>query len=177
MPDIKVITFNVRGLRQMSKRRSVFRFAHQHYPRHLVVLQETPSSQDVAVWQAEWGAPIFFAHGLNTHECGVAVLLPRIILGVCDVKSVYSDDDGRLLILELNYRMFKILLCAVYAPTQSHGQQQVDFIRMVKDKLTTLMTGDTDLLVCGDLNIQLSNLDTQNRFRATQAIKGTVPPF
>ena len=34
---------------------------------------------------------------------------------------MFKDDGGRMLILEFKYRVFKFLLCAVYAPTQRHG--------------------------------------------------------
>ena len=130
MPDINVLTFNVRGIRNVTKRRSLFRFLHQWYPKHIVVLQETHSSQrDVAIWQAEWGAPIMMSHGRTTSECGVAVLLPRALIGMCDANVVFSDDDGRLIIIEVGCSTFKLLLCAVYAPTQGHGMQQVEFLK------------------------------------------------
>ena len=172
MPDVNVISFNVRGLRNMVKRRTVFRFMHHYYPTHIVVLQETHSApRDNAYWQAEWGAPIILSHGPSTSECGVAVLLPRALLSICDVKTLFNDDSGRLIILEFKYRLCKLLLCAVYAPTQSHGQQQVNFLCKVKDELDSLMDGEPNLLLCGDLNMHLSNLDTQNRFRLTQAAR------
>ena len=80
MPDVKIITFNVRGLRNTAKRRTIFRFLHQFYPTHIVVLQETHSAaRDGVIWQNEWGAPILFSHGPSTNECGVAVLLPRAL--------------------------------------------------------------------------------------------------
>ena len=84
MPEVNIISFNVRGLRNAVKRRSLFRFLHQWYPKHVVVLQETHSdTRCSAVWQTEWGAPIIYSHGPSTSECGVAVLLPRALLGVC----------------------------------------------------------------------------------------------
>ena len=175
MPDINVLTFNARGIRNVTKRRSLFRFLHQWYPKHIVVLQETHSSQrDVAIWQAEWGAPIMMSHGRTTSECGVAILLPRALIGVCDANVVFSDDDGRLIIIEVGCSTFKLLLCAVYAPTQGHGMQQVEFLKKVRVELEAAMNGDPDILMCGDFNLHLSKLDTQNRFRMTQAARELV---
>ena len=57
----------------------------------------------------------------------------------------------------------------VRAPTQSHGQLQVEFIASVREELNRLVDGDPNLIVCGDFNIHLSELDTQNRFRLTRA--------
>ena len=45
MPDVKIVTFNVRGLRDMSKRRTIFRFLHHCYPTHIVV----PTSRNTFV--------------------------------------------------------------------------------------------------------------------------------
>ena len=56
-------------------------------------------------WQAEWGAPILMSHGPNTSECGVAVLLPRELLSVCEVDTVYNDGEYRLFVLELIYNL------------------------------------------------------------------------
>ena len=121
------------------------------------------------MWQTEWGAPVMFSHGLSTNECGVAVMLPRVLLSICDVKMLYSDEVGRIIILELQFRLFKLILCAVYALTQGHVKQQVDFIGKLKEEIDQLVDGDSYLIVCGDFNLHLSALDTQNRFRLTQA--------
>lgn len=118
MPDINIVTFNARGLRLMSKRRALFRYFHQYFPTHLIVLQETHAAlRDSTYWEAEWGAPIKCAYGRSTNECGVAVLFPRCLLGLCNVTVIHADEDGRLLILCLEFKQFKLLLCAVYAPT------------------------------------------------------------
>ena len=127
----------------MTKRRTIFRFLHQCYPSHIVVLQETHSAPgDNTIWQNEWGAPIMFSHGISTSECGIAILLPRVLCGTCDVKVVYTDDVGRLRIVELKFRLCRLLLCGVYAPTLSHGQLQVDFIASVREELNRLVDGD-----------------------------------
>ena len=172
MPDVKVVTFNVRGLRDRIKRRTIFRFLHHYYPAHIVALQETHSAPgDNVIWQAEWGAPIILSHGPSTNECGVAILLPKALDRICDVKTVYVDDAGRMLIIELKFRLVTVLLCALYGPNQSHGQNQVDFIAKVKREVDRRLDGEQNVLLCGDLNLHLCKLDTQNRFRLTQAAK------
>ena len=172
MPDVRIITFNARGLRDVVKRRALFRFLHEHYPKHFVVLQETHSKPtDSGYWSAEWGAPVFFSHGSSTNECGVAVLSPRSVAGLCDITVEITDEVGRLLVLKLNYSRFRIFLCAIYAPTQRQGQQQLDFFVKVKEALDKISVDDvSDTILAGDFNIHLSALDVQNcRFRVTQA--------
>ena len=172
MPEVSIVTFNVRGLRNAVKRRSIFRFLHQWYPKHVIVLQETHSDAGTcAAWRAEWGAPIFFSHGTSTSECGVAVLLPRALLSICDVNSISEDEGGRFLMLEFRYRSVALILCAVYAPTQSHSQHQVEFFRNLKLELDLVVNGEINVILCGDLNVHLSALDTQNQFRLSTAAK------
>ena len=43
MADIRLITFNARGLRETLKRRALFRHVHAMYPGYIVCLQETHS--------------------------------------------------------------------------------------------------------------------------------------
>ena len=156
----------------MTKRRALFRHFHHNYPKHIIVIQESHSSpRDSVYWQAEWGAPIMFAHGPNTSECGVAVLIPRCLLSVCKVTVRYSCDAGRLLIIDFEYDMFKLTLCAVYAPTQNQKQLQISFLENLREQIDLMpMDQGSQLILCGDFNLHLSELDVQNcRFRVTQA--------
>ena len=170
MPELlNIVTFNARGLRSVSKRRSLFRHFHRHYPDHIIVLQECHSSErDHPYWEAEWGSPIYLSHGPSTHEAGVAVLLPRSL--TCDVSVVHNDNDGRLLVLQLLYVQCRIALIAVYAPTQGYAQQQNALFDKIKQKLGAF-PDDEDPQIClvGDFNVHLSPLDVQgNRFRMTK---------
>ena len=172
MPEVNIVTFNARGLRLTSKRRAVFRHFHRHYPNHVIVLQESHSSErDHSYWQAEWGSPIYLSHGPSSHDGGVAVLLPRSL--TCDVTVLHNGNDGRLLVLGFDYGYLKIALFAVYAPTQGHGQQQLTFLSQIKERLEVLATdGGWEFCIAGDFNIQLSSLDVQGgRFRNTKSMQ------
>lgn len=130
MSDLSVVTFNARGLRNVTKRRTLFRYCHQHFPNHIIAVQETHSAvKDSQFWQSEWGSQILFSHGCSSNDSGVAILLPRSLFGVCQVTVLDRDDSGRLLIVSLDYDQFKITLFVVYAPTQGHSQKQVSFFR------------------------------------------------
>ena len=102
MSDLKLISFNVRGLRQRTKRRAIFHFLHTSYRSHIVVLQETHSlPSDVKIWKAEWGGDIIFAHSPSCNASGVAVLLPRSLYTCASVVSADCDDDGRFVIADI----------------------------------------------------------------------------
>lgn len=161
MSYLHVVTFNARGLRRTVKRRALFRFFHQNYPSHVIVLQETHSSQrDVSYWQAEWGSQIVVSHGLSTSECGVAVLLPRSLLQGCCVTPFYIDSKGRLVALNLAYDNCAIKLFAVYAPTQGNSRERTEFLQTLRAELQKLSPDEcANTVMCGDFNIHLSELD------------------
>ena len=73
---IAVVTFNSRGLRNRVKRRSLFRHLRIAQTNSIVVLQETHSTSDVEnAWQSEWGGRIFFYHGIESGQVGVAIMI------------------------------------------------------------------------------------------------------
>ena len=61
-----ITSLNVRGLRDQSKRRSIFWYLKDQKSK-LYFLQETYSEvNDEIIWRNEWGGNIFFSHG--THQ-------------------------------------------------------------------------------------------------------------
>ena len=183
MSELNLISFNTRGIRRSAKRRALFRFFHQNYPSHIVVLQETHSSpRDVKYWQAEWGAHIVCGHGVSTSECGVAVLFPRSMAQVCSVTTVHVDEKGRLLVLDLTYESCVIKLFAVYAPTQGDLRQRSEFLQKLQDELSKLPSDEYNYIVmCGDFNVHLGELDIDRRnFRVSQfarSLSGILEDF
>ena len=80
LEKISVVSFNTRGLRNRLKRRSVFRHIRLTYKNSIVVLQETHSTVDVEhIWKSEWGGKIFFSHGTESGQSGVAIMIPFIV--------------------------------------------------------------------------------------------------
>ena len=69
--------------------------------------------------------------------------------------------------LKIDFEKFKIYLCAIYAPTQRHLQQQVDFLTGLKETLENFQTDEFSHTIClGDFNVRMSELDVQKcRFR------------
>ena len=82
-----IVSFNVRGLRDALKRRTIFRHMHVKYPSKIVILQETHSSLDTERrWKAEWGGDIFFAHGEKNCKRRVRFDPQGLRRGSCLVK-------------------------------------------------------------------------------------------
>ena len=96
--------------------------------------------------------------------------MPRSLSGVRNGKVLYDAGNGRLLIVALDYDRFRIILFAVYAPTQAHGQEQVSYFEKLRDKLSNLSPDDSYIVLAWDFNVHLSELDVYKcRFRFTRA--------
>ena len=114
MDRISVATFNVRGLRNRKKRRTIFRHLHVKYRNHIVIMQETHSSSDVeATWQNEWGSNIVFSQG-TALKAGVAILLPRSFCGV--IHDRHADTEGRIAGVRLQVGNDQVSVLGTYAP-------------------------------------------------------------
>ena len=76
MNNIKIGTFNVKGIRNCKKRRKIFQHLHQRQY-DIVCLQETYSAQkDEAFWRSTWGGEIIYCHS-TTDSRGVMILVRK----------------------------------------------------------------------------------------------------
>ena len=164
--ELSLVTFNARGLREVKKRRAIFRHMHIKYPRHLVILQECHSSTETErQWKAEWGTIAFFAHGSEKAR-GIGILFPRNFNGETDL--IHADEQGRLIAVRIFFNSLSINLVGIYAPTQNSGREQVVFYQNLNNFLQTLDVSNP-LILCGDMNVHLTELDTSSsHYRLTQ---------
>ncbi len=62
MVNIKLCSFNVRGLRDSQKRTSIFNKLKEN--NSIIFLQETHTiEKDIQTWTKEWGNHVLFSHG------------------------------------------------------------------------------------------------------------------
>ena len=148
-----VLTLNVRGLRNLVKRKSIFCFLKDQNC-DVYFLQETYSEpKDEIIWTSEWGGDIFFSHG-SLHSKGVCILLNPSLNYT--FENIHKDQTGRLISIDLNLNESKFSLCNVYAPNDQRQQQA--FLH----NLSTFLVSNTDienLLIGGDWNISLQAID------------------
>ena len=95
---LKLLSLNVRGLRNGNKRRAIFSYLKKSKSYNLC-LQETYSSpEDEKLWSTEWGAIIIYSHG-TTHSKGVCILLNPS--SPFNLSSIQVDTEGSFLIAKL----------------------------------------------------------------------------
>ena len=153
MHKLKMLSLNVRGLRNPNKRRAVFCYLKQQKAT-IFCLQETFSQpDDEQVWTAEWGGKIFFEHG-TTHSKGVCILLnPNSKLGL---EMIQTESQGRILIAKLNVQSELFFVVNIYAPNDQRKQN--DFIQTLAETLLR-KTDISKLIVAGDWNCTLNKID------------------
>ena len=148
----KALSLNVRGLRDLDKRKSIFTWV-KNQEADIIFLQETYSTPDVVDnWKYQWSGEMFYSHGSN-HSKGVLVLIRDTLQ--FELKSVKNDTHGRFVIVEALVQESPVLLINIYAPNKTN--EAVDFY---EDLRSTLLESDYDqdhkFIIGGDFNVPLS---------------------
>ena len=126
--DVKLLSLNVRGLRNPTKRREIFRWLKRFHDGDncFVFLQETHSiSTDEFIWQREWGSKIIFSHGTNLSK-GVAICFPQKYNYELPFEN--SDTEGRKVIVTIQDDNECISLVNIYAPTKDNTVEHLHFV-------------------------------------------------
>ncbi len=119
----------------------------------IIFLQETHSSiNDETFWKNQWGEHAWFS-SYSSNSRGVAILIRNPIAPV--VQSLYSDPNGRFLIILISFNGLSLLLVNVYAP----NNDDPDFFLELFAKIDQF--NYTSLIVGGDFNAVLGPLDYQ----------------
>ena len=151
--EVKLLSLNVRGLRNSDKRREVFRWLKRFHEGNnsFIYLQETHSVlKDEPIWQREWGSKIVFGHGTSLSR-GVAILFPQNY--DCDIISENAFCDGRKVIVCIKLNDSYYTLVNVYAPTKDNVKDQMTFVSSLRYDIENC-TGN--IIIGGDLNVYLN---------------------
>ena len=152
--NIKLLSLNVRGLRNSDKRRQIFRWLKRFHDggNCFTFLQETHSThKDEEIWKREWGSKISFSHGSSVSK-GVAILFP--LKYNCNVIEELQAESGRKLTLHLDFDGERVTLVNLYAPTQDNTEQHLSFIRSLREDICDT---NCNVIFGGDFNLYISN--------------------
>jgi len=121
--DLKIISFNVRGLNNPRKRTAIFKHL-QNNSCDIALLQEVCSSKDSEKqWTQEWDGQGIFLHGTK-HSKGIAVLIKRGI--ELEILEKDKDTHNRILFIKIKIQNNIINLFNIYAPNKEI--EQIAFI-------------------------------------------------
>lgn len=144
-------TFNVNGINNPTKRRAIFKSLRDQ-GLDFCCIQETHSSPTtVHLWQSEWGGHFLASNGRQNAR-GVAILIKRSLQ--YKLLQQVSDDEGRILLVEVDIQGKIYTLGSLYTPTQDKPQEQLQFLNQLEEKLESF--SDTNIILGGDFNSTLN---------------------
>ena len=122
----------------------------------MLILQETHSSIEIEkLWKAEWGGDVIFNHGTSSAR-GIAVFMTKGLSKY--VSNIHKDEDGRLIIFDVNINGQCITVVAVYAPNSDSPA--------FMQKIGNLLRNRSEhKILLGDFNFTLNvDLDRKNTY-------------
>ena len=159
----------MRGLRDRIKRKNIFEFCRDKGS-NIVFLQETYSTVEVEEkWKSEWNGQLLFSHGTN-HSKGVLVLIsPNINM---KIRNVSIGENGRYIIMKLEYQQSTFLLVNCYFPTRDKEKMQIEFLDELENCIskiyssgdTIILGGDFNMIMNGDLDYMGPRKSIKNKF-------------
>ena len=116
-----LLTFNVKGLAQKGKRLKVFNYIkNKLHGDGIFFLQESHStaiSEDE--WKSQWDGNILFSHG-DSNARGVLIGFTKNF--DCKIESISTDNDGRVLLVEMSKDNELFLLVNFYNANNENDQ-------------------------------------------------------
>lgn len=114
----KIMSYNVKGLRNSLKRKKIIYLLHQ-WKVDIALLQETHSSvEDEKIWCPEWGGGhVFFSHG-ETNARGVAIFIAKNFS--VKIENMIKDNEGRILAILIDIQGVTFTIVNVYSPNQDN---------------------------------------------------------
>ena len=98
MKSVKILSLNVRGLRNHVKRRALFLYL-KNQKADFYCLQETFSlKEDETPWASERGGKILFSHGTEHSEGTCIMRRPNSLFSL---KYLFIDPNGRFVIAKI----------------------------------------------------------------------------
>ena len=159
MMELKICTFNCRGLGSYSKRRDVFDFLRKS-DFNIYLLQDVHCDRKkVNVFRNAWGTDILIAPFKNNAR-GVAILTKGVKLDICQTEL---DENGNYIIAKVILNdIWKMIFVNVYGPNSDNPK----FYDKIGQICTEMGKENEPVIIAGDLNMALNGeLDTVNYLR------------
>ena len=148
---INFISNNVKGLQCTNKRLKLIKYLKDKIvPNGFLFLQETHSTvNDEIKWKDDFKGEVFYSHG-KSNSCGVLICF--IGSKKFFIRNKLSDNDGRILILDVDIDDENFILINLYNPN-TEGEQ-LKTLSKLTEMLTKLhLTQNNNIICAGDFNL------------------------
>ena len=149
LSSLSLISANVHGINDASRRSGLFRGIAAHAP-DVICLQETKLAESETFIQSLWNGSAFWGCGPDSGQ-GTAILFPT--LSKAHPNSTDAHSSSRSLLLPFTWNQEKFLLVNAYAP--NCRVERKAFFENLADQVTAhpaLHDPETLLILCGDFN-------------------------
>ena len=150
--NLKIVSFNVRGLRNHKKRKTLFHtFKKNGYD--IICLQETYLlKNDMAMIEKEWGSKFHITEGTKRSK-GLLTLFSKRFQDDC--LSLVKEGE-RFIISSISLENTNFTIFNVYAPCIH--TEKFRFLNNIVDNVNNLqLNQDSNLIILGDFNMVLDN--------------------
>ena len=153
---IHICSLNCQGLAAKDKRQRVYLWM-KNQQCNVMFMQESHFTENIqSDIQKEFKGQIIFNNG-NSQSRGVAILIKDHLKA--KIIDVYKDEDGRLIVANVEIEESIYTLVNVYAPNIPRIRNS--FFKKVKSSIEENSSGL--LIVGGDMNDILTDTDTKNK--------------
>ena len=163
---VKIISQNVRGLKDDLKRKMVFNYLRDKAD--IVCIQETHGDEKTNnLWENMWGGKAFWSNGENNSR-GVGILLTKN----CDIEVLnsFKDKEGRYVGIEYKQCNEKFILCCVYAPNNDDVEFFLEMFRMIENyEGKRMLVGDFNLVL--EKKLDSSSETRKNNDRSSEILR------
>ena len=158
MTQLKICSFNVRGINENKKRRDIFTYLRRR-KYDICMLQESHCTKDQEkIWENEWGYKAYFS-SFKGNSRGVVILFNNTFQYT--LHSISTDKEGRFVFIDCTINGVKLSIANLYAP----NEDEPVFFEIIQNKLEKL--DSNNIILGGDFNVVqdylLDTLNLQNR--------------
>jgi exonuclease III len=163
---LKIITYNVKGLKGPEKRSKVMKWLKQKQGDIILIQESHFEEKDRGKWKNDWDGEIISSQGSNQAR-GVCILLHRDLKN--SVKHTFSDDEGRWVIIVIDIKNVLYCVANYYGPNLDHTIHLGKMLEKIKelDINKVVIGGDFNFVYNVDLDKNGGNRHTNTKCRNT----------
>ena len=153
---LKVLSYNVRGIRDERKRRALYSYLREQNC-DVILLQETHCKlrKEAYRWGKEWEGQSIWSRG-SSNSKGVTILFKNGTQ--YDVIEDDVDQNGRHILCTVKLNEMKLHIMNVYAPNNEYER-----VKFFNDIQTHFVNADGCIIIGGDFNCVINNdIDRKN---------------
>ena len=170
---VKLGSVNCWGMNRNTKR-TIFINWLKDLNYDIIFLQDTHSAKkNQIMFNMEWEGDVHQSTTQNTFKAGVAILIKSNIQYT--LLSKYTDEQGRIILLNIELYNDIITLCCVYVPTKNNSK--IEFLKELKVFITTNRIADSNLILAGDFNICLLEDDRNTKMHLSDKSRQIFEDF